>query len=249
MMPKVSIACLIYKSIPYLEFVWRGILKNTPMIKSGEAEFYFVCNNATEEVKNYLEGVLMGEILINPKINFHYHVFETEPQPPYPKNIEHIYRAWNFAVQEAKGEIIILINSDMYPSKNWLENLLKRLDKNKVVSSLLIESGRVPSLLPHTVVKNFGRTPDEFQREKFEQFAEILKEDTEQPFGAFMPVAVHKENFIMAGGYPEGNRILSDRTISGDHIFFYERLASMGIFHITSCDSIVYHTQLGETSA
>ena len=208
------------------------------MLKTGEAEFYFVCNNATGEVKNYLK-----------ENNIPHYIFETEPQPAYPQNISYIYRAWNFAVERAKGEIVILVNSDMAFSKDWLENLLKRLNKTKIVSSLSVESGKIPSLLPHTVVKNFGRTPETFQEEKFEQFAELLKEDTEQILGVFMPVAFHKENFIKAGGYPEGNRILpGGQIISGDWIFFYERLAKLGIKHVTSFDSICYHIQEGEVN-
>jgi len=233
----ISIACLIYKSVKYLKFVYEGIEENTPMLKTGEAEFHFVCNNATEEVKNYLK-----------ENNIPHYIFETQPQPPYPENISYIYGAWNFAVAQAKGEIVVLVNSDMAFSKDWLENLLKRLDKTKVVSSLSVESGKIPSLLPHTVVKNFGRTPETFQKEKFEQFAEMLKEDTEQPLGVFMPVAFHKENFIKVGGYPEGNRILNRQLICGDLIFFQERLASIGVRHITSFDSINYHIQTGEVS-
>lgn len=208
------------------------------MLKTGEVEFYFVCNNATEEVKNYLK-----------ENNIPHYLFETCPQPPYPHNISYIYGAWNFAVRQAKGEIVVLVNSDMAFSKDWLENLLKRLDKTKAVSCLSVESGRIHSLLPHTVVKNFGRTPETFQEEKFEQFAELLKEDTEQILGVFMPVAFHKENFIRVGGYPEGNRILPGGNISGDSIFFQERLAYIGIKHVTSFDSICYHVQTGETDA
>lgn len=240
---KVSIACLIYRSIPYLEFVKKGIEENTPMLKTGEAEFYFVVNKGSGTLEQNFNVIKYLK-----ENNIPLYILETEPQPPYPQNIGHIYASWNFAVERARGEIIVLINSDMYPAKDWLENLIKRLDKNKVVSSLLVESGKIPSLLPHTVVKNFGRTPDAFQQEKFEQFAELLKEDTEQPFGSFMPLAIHKENFINAGGYPEGNRVLPDgRQISGDWIFFYERLASLGITHTTSFDSIIYHVQIGES--
>ena len=235
---KISIACLIYKSIPYLKFVYTNIYEHTPMLRTGEAEFYFICNNATEEVKNYLK-----------ENNIPHYIFETEPQPAYPQNIGYIYGAWNFAVERAKGEVVVLVNSDMAFSKDWLENLLKRLDKGKAVSSLSVESGKIPSLLTHTIVKNFGRTPETFQEEKFEQFAEILKEDTEQPHGVFMPMAIHKENFINAGGYPEGNRILLGGNISGDWIFFNERLARIGIRHVTSFDSVIYHIQIGETDA
>lgn len=243
---KVSIACLIFKSIPFLEFVKKEIDENTPMLKTGEAEFYFVVNKGSGTLEQNFNVIRYLKENNIPHYIFDSDPSDTQPQPPYPLNIDYIYKAWNFAADNAKGEIIVFVNSDMAFYKDWLENLLKRLNKNKAVSSLLVESGKVPSLLAHTVVKNFGRTPETFQRKRFEEFAEMLKEDTEQPYGPFMPVAIHKENFIRAGGYP-GNRRLNDGgMISGDQILFHERLASLGIKHTTSFDSVAYHMQLGE---
>ena len=63
-----------------------------------------------------------------------------------------------------------------------------------------------------------------------------------------MPLIIKKEHFEKAGGYPDGNRILDDRhTISGDAIFFYERLKSIGVEHYTAFDVLFYHIIEGET--
>ena len=229
----ISIACLIYKSIEYLEFVRRGVKKNTPMLKSGKAEFYFVCNNATEEVKNYLKE---NDIL-------HY-VFETEPQPPYPHNMGYIYRAWNMAVEVAKGDVVVLLNSDMHPSKGWLETLVSRLDRTRVMTSRLVESGRLPSMLPHIIVRDFGRSPKEFREREFEEYADKVKMPKLEMGGAFMPMAICKDVFMMAGGYPVGNI----GGVSGDQIFF-ERLRKLGVVHYTAFDSLCYHVQEGEVSS
>ena len=48
-MVKVSIFSLIYKSPKFADFVHDSIVKNTPMLKTGEAEFYFVLNRKLEE--------------------------------------------------------------------------------------------------------------------------------------------------------------------------------------------------------
>lgn len=239
-MVKVSIACLIYRSINYLKFVKKSIEEHTPMLKTGDAEFFFVCNNATDEVKKYLKDNNITHV-----------IFETgpEPQPKYPKNIGYIYQAWNTGVMKAKGDVVVLVNSDMAFSRNWLENMLNKLDMSKVITSRLVESGKIPSIFPHTIVNNFGRKPDEFRKEDFEMFAESVKINMICDGGTFMPIAIAKDNFIKAGGYPEGNRILEDgRQISGDQIFFYERLGKLGIKHYTSMDSLVYHIQEGEVS-
>lgn len=242
-MVKVSIVSLIFTSKEYADFLYYQLMDNTPILKTGEAEFYFVVNfkkGESESVIAHLNNMARK-----------YYIYDKEPeQKEYPNNIGSIYNAWNFAAEKASGEIIVFVNSDMAFSKDWLENLLKRLNKTKVVSPILVESGKLNSLLPHTITKNFGRNHKTFQEEKFKDFAEVLKEDTEQILGAFMPVAIHKENFIKAGGYPEGNRILpSGLNISGDWIFFYERLEKLGIKHTTSFDSIVYHIQTGEVDS
>lgn len=238
---KVSIACLIYKSIKYLEFVKKSIEENTPMLKTGDTEFYFVCNNAIDEVKNYLKDN-----------NIPHYIFETEQQPPYPHNIGFIYKAWNFTVEKAKGDIVVLVNSDMAFSKDWLENLIKYLDKNKVITSRLVESGKIQSIFPHTITKNFGRTPETFAKDDFEMFVESVKEDKLESYGTFMPLAVYRENFMKVRGYPEGNIYtkFSDRemTISGDWSLFYFWFLINGVLHYTAMDSIVYHIQTGEVS-
>ena len=51
--PKYSIICLIYKSIEWLDFVYNQVLKHTNL---DEVEFFFVANDATDEVLNYLKN-------------------------------------------------------------------------------------------------------------------------------------------------------------------------------------------------
>lgn len=225
---KVSICSLIYKSIPYLKFVKRGIEKNTS--KEINWELVFIANDATKEVLDYLK---------KKEIN---HIIHSNPDPN-EYWINRVYTAWNRA-KEVEGEIIILLNSDMWVAKGWLTNLLKNLieDENRVVTSLLVESGKIPSILPYTVVQDFGRTPETFREEEFEQFAESIKRDEIKPLGTFMPMAIYKKFFVESGGYPQGNV----QGISGDQIFFYEILKNLGLKHFTAFDSICYHIQLGE---
>lgn len=238
-MSKINIFSLIYKSPKYADFIYDGIAENTPMLKT-DAKFYFVVNFKnveSEKIVKYLK-----------EKNYPFYVYDNEPeQPNYPNNLPQIYKSWNACANFADNdcEIICFINSDMYPAKDWLENLLKRLNAQKAVSSLLVESGKVPSLLAHTVVKNFGRTPNTFKKSEFAQFAEILKEDTEQPSGAYMPIAFYKDDFIRAGGFPEGNI----NGVPGDQILWHGIMPQMGIHHTTSFDSIVYHFQLGEVDS
>jgi hypothetical protein len=51
--PKYSIICLIYKSNEWLDFVYNQVIKHTDF---KETEFFFIANNATDEVKDYLKN-------------------------------------------------------------------------------------------------------------------------------------------------------------------------------------------------
>jgi len=232
---RISVTCLIYKSVRYLQFVLDSLIKYTPSLQTGETEFYFVTNNATDEVLNYLKDH-----------NISHYIFTTPyKQKPYPQNIGDIYRAWNYGIKCAKGKIVVLINSDMAFSKEWLENLTKYVTNDRVVTSRLVESGKIRSTFPYTLVRNFGRTPETFQERMFLKYAKKKKEKRIAPGGTFMPVAFYKDIIINSGGYPLGNI----KGMGGDQYFFQHILASRNIKHYTSLESIVYHIQTGEVDA
>jgi len=225
---RVSVVCLVYQSTGYINFVWNSFKKYTK-----DAEFLFVANNATEKVKNYLkENNLPHLIFENHDKNEHY--------------LNRVYRAWNFGGFNTLGDIIVFVNSDMAFSKNWLESLLRNLTKNRIVCSRLVESGKMPSG-KYGISKNFGQIHQEYEENRFQEYAKEISKPELRKGGLFMPCAIYKDLFVKSKGYPIGNRKEPDgRETSGDHIFFYEKLKSMGIEHFTAFDSIVYHVQEGE---
>lgn len=255
-MVKISIAALIYKSTIYADFVYEQIHKYTPLLKNGEAEFYFVANDASEEVINHL---------INKKYPFikHDNVYLSEEELfkrgiGWPEYLHRVYKAWNRCIIEAKGEYVCLVNSDMGFSPNWLENLLKKLDDNKAVSSLLIERGHekigtFPASLNGTgsILYNCGKTPLNYDENKFITYVNtnMLKNtDIVTNGGVYMPMIFSKAKAIEAGLYPEGNIAGSTFTNVidyGDRVFV-RNLSKIGVQHITAWDSIVYHFQQGE---
>ena len=225
---KVTVVCLIYKSIGYLNFVLSSFNKYTR-----DAELLFIANDATDKVKNYLKEKEINHIIFeNQDKNEHY--------------IKRVYRACNFAGMNAKEDIVVFVNSDMAFSQNWLDNLLRELKENRIVTSRLVESGKLPSAKT-AISKNFGITYKEFNDDAFQEF---VKQNTKRELikgGLFMPCAIYRDIFEKSGGYPIGNREeRSGKITSGDWIFFYEKLKIKGVEHFTVCDSIVYHIQEGE---
>jgi len=226
--PKVTVVCPVYKSIGYIDFVWKSFNKYTK-----NADFLFIANNATDKVKKYLKDNNLPHL-----------IFENEDKSEH--YLKRVYRAYNYGGMNAPGEIIVFVNSDMAFSSDWLENLLKHLDKDCVICSRLVESGKL--LGGHlALTKNFGTSYKNFDDVAFQRYVERIKKLELHRGGHFMPCAIYKDVFIKSDGYPIGNRKEVDGSETpGDVIFFNEKLKQIGVHKYTAFDSIVYHIQEGE---
>jgi hypothetical protein len=257
-MVKISIAALIYKSTIYADFVYNQIMKYTPMIHTGEAEFYFVANDASQEVLQHLE-----------KNNYRYirhdneHLSEEELFKKgigWPEYLNRVYKAWNRCITEANGEYVCLVNSDMAFSPNWLENLYKYANKNTAVSSLLIERGHetlgnFPDSLNGTgsIVYYCGKTPLNYNEDEFQKYVlninnNVFNKNKITVGGVYMPMMFNKNTALEVGMYPEGN--IAGNSFNhvidyGDRVFM-KKLNKIGVKHITCWESVVYHFQQGE---
>ena len=228
---KISVICLIYKSIGYANFVLNSFKKYTDQYDN--VKFCFVANDPTNELITHFDNN-----------DIPYRLFRNRDPEEYYLN--RVYRAWNFGGFESDSDIIVFINSDMAFSKNWLEKLLKNLRDDRIVTCRLIESGKLRSG-KYGIEKNFGQTYSEFDDESFQNFVNKVSKSEIKKGGLFMPCAIYKDSFVNSGGYPIGNRTEKNGTITpGDKILFYEKLFPMGIKHYTVFDSLIYHVQEGE---
>ena len=224
----ITVAALIYRSRRWLDFVWDGLHTAQTSVAWRP---WIVANDATPAVA------------ADPRISHHHR--NSDPTAPY---LPRVYAAWNAAVQTAPTELVVLLNSDMYVSDGWLDALVTAYHQHGeqvVPTSLLVEHGHIPSRFPE-YVHDFGRVPDRFDREAWQQHARTLvahaaQTDATTPGRLYMPVLLSKTAWRAVGGYPLGNI----GGVSGDQQFF-ELLAWAGWAHITVMDSVVYHVQTGE---
>jgi len=240
--PKYSIACLIYKSVEWLDFVYKQLLKYTDL---NDIEFYFVANDAAPHVIQYLK---------NNHIPHYIHQNSKSNNDEW--YINNVYRAWNYAVHVAKGDFVVLINSDMCFSDGWLRNLIASYDGKNVVSSRLVESGKLLSGL-HGIEKNFGKDISDYKEQDFLEFANSISKEKKIDGGLYMPILFRKEHFFKVNGYPEGNlkkdsdifsnkiALPNEEQVPGDKVLI-KKLATIGIKHQTAFNSIIYHFQCGE---
>lgn len=246
--PLVTLVCLIYSGIDWLEFAYGELLLLQKEFEQGEVEILFCANDASQEVLDFLIHNDIPHIRFNnPDPNEHY--------------ISRVYRAYNFATRAANSEYCLLVNSDMAYTPGFLTKILLQRDKDSFVVAKLVESGTLKPG-PLAAKKNFGKTLQQFRRKAFYKYALRKEEHGVAEGGLFMPLLVSREVFLKLGGFPEGNitpgsldsYIQNERfeiakpgtiCVSGDEALF-KKAKLKGIKHVTSLRSIAYHFQEGE---
>ena len=229
---QVTLVVLVYRSLRWLDWCMEGVDASE---NETRYRWLVVANDATDEVRN------------DPRIGVDFR--NADPQEFY---INRVYRAWNEGVIQATTQLVCMLNSDMLPADYWLDALVACKDscisEPCVPTSLLVESGRLPSGMPEHV-RNFGMTPDEFKRQEFLDYAKKISPPDNRlhagldPGRLYMPILVDRQEFIDIGKYPECN----PPGTTGDKDLI-RRYAEAGYRHVTTLGSVVYHCQIGEQS-
>jgi GT2 family glycosyltransferase len=161
-------------------------------------------------------------------------------------NITSIYRSekrlghvilYDKGIDLAETEIVGIFHCDMIMGPNYIENVLKHLEKEKVVCATRIE----PPLHPpgkEKIIQNFGMDFDDLNIEAFEEYSvkaqEEFKDQTSD--GMFAPWIIYKEDFVAMGGH---DALFAPFPYEDSDIF--QRWILHGYELIQSRDSFVYH--------
>ena len=248
---KITLISLIYSGIDWLEFQYGELLKLASELPPGEVEILFVANDASPDVIAYLDNNGIP-YLVSPG--------RSSASEWY---INSVYRSYNFGVTHAKGEYVLLTNSDMAYSEGFLYSMIMESDPNTYLVGKLIESGRLKPA-DAAIKKNLGKNLQNFKRASFNKHVARLRKRGLEDGGLYMPALLHKETFLKFGGYPEGNLVKEnleeylfglpfkfaspgDSLIPGDQAFMH-LLNRSSITHKTNLNSLCYHFQEGEKS-
>lgn len=146
-----------------------------------------------------------------------------------------VYAAYNDGAFNAKNDIILLLNDDMFVSPGWDELYIKYCEPKTVVTGYLIESGRIP-VASQNISYNCGTTLETFDYQKFIDFSLTLNNpEVRNDLGWYMPVAFHKSTFI---NYPNDIKYPHPNDIT----LIKDLLPQMG-YRYLQVASYVYHLQ------
>ena len=104
-------------------------------------------------------------------------------------------------VDMATNDIVMIYHADMYACPGMDVEVLKHLERGKVVSATRIEPPLHPDG-PEKVLKDFGIEPEEFNElELLQCVSELKSENKPITNGIFAPWAIYKDDFTSMGGH------------------------------------------------
>lgn len=145
--------------------------------------------------------------------------------------------AINQLAHVARADYLIILCDDQYVAPGWDVAFWEARDPATLLVGVLVESGDRP-VATHNLEKNFGRTPEDFDRAAFEAMAADLQTaDLTEPAWGF-PWCVQREAFLRRGGIPIYQGDIHSR---GDFYFWRDWLDD-GLSY-QRVPAIVYHLQ------
>ena len=140
-------------------------------------------------------------------------------------------------MRQATNEIVGIMHSDMIIGPNYIENILKHLERGKVVCATRIE----PPIHPEgkeKIIMDFGMDHNDLKLDEFEKFcnekSNEFKDITTK--GIFAPWVLYKEDHFAIGGH---DQTFAPYGYEDSDIF--NRWILAGYEMIQSRDAFVYH--------
>jgi glycosyltransferase involved in cell wall biosynthesis len=141
-------------------------------------------------------------------------------------------------VDLASNDIIMIYHADMYACPGMDEEVLKHLERGKVVSATRIEPPLHPDG-PEKVLMDYGIEPEEFkERELLQYINERVDQFDNVPTteGIFAPWAMYKDDFLAIGGH---DPLYAPQSKEDSDIF--NRFVLAGYELIQTWEGFVYH--------
>ena len=140
-------------------------------------------------------------------------------------------------VELATSDIIMIWHADMYACPNMDTEILKHLERGKVVSATRIEPPLHPDG-PEKILKDFGIETEEFDEQGLLNFVSdfVGTREDETTEGIFAPWAMYKDDFLTIGGH---DPLYAPQSKEDSDIF--NRFVLAGYDLIQTWKGLVYH--------
>ena len=153
-----------------------------------------------------------------------------------PERKGHTYW-YDQGMKVASTDIVSILHSDMIIGPGYFENMLKHLERGKVVCATRIE----PPIHPagkEKIVRQFGEEANVFNWEGFEEFVnkEIKDQKDKTTKGIFAPWMLYKEDHLSIGGHDQ--RFAPYGYEDSD---IFNRWINAGYEMVQARDSLCYH--------
>jgi|TARA_B100001971_G_scaffold214181_1_gene250321 GT2 family glycosyltransferase len=222
----VSVFNIVSDALDMLKFSSSLALKNAGQ----KVDYIVICWKPREDVLNWIKDN-----------NFEYHLYQTNNNLNFIQNLRNCFNL-GFEKCFERNDYACGINTDMAFYDNWLVNLVKYAEEDRIINCNQIEPGVHKSL--HTT-KNFGVTIEgKFDMEGFNNFCSEIYQDkllTEEEWGRradATPHLMHRNVWKHFG--PWQVKIVAD-------IAFFDKAKAGGIHNMKSLGSMVYHYGAVET--
>ena len=214
---EVTIIIPSYNTLEHLKNTYQSLKKYAP-----EVQIIIIDDASEDNTRDWLFGIVNTD----DRLTF----------IPTKERKGHTYW-YDEGMRRAKTDIVSILHSDMIIGPGYFENMLKHLNKGKVVCATRIE----PPIHPagkEKIVRDFGDEADNFKWDAFEKFVET--EATQQSNvttkGIFAPWMLYKEDHLSIGGHDQ--RFTPYGYEDSD---IFNRWILAGYEMIQSRDALVYH--------
>jgi glycosyltransferase involved in cell wall biosynthesis len=173
----ISVIIPTYKEPEVLDLCLKSAIKN--QVQANEiivvVDGYFDLNKQVlEKYKDHIKVIVFGE--------------------------NHgLARATNTGVYKATQEFILIVNDDNVFQPKWDLALLESYRPHSCIAPNQIEP--TPSMFRQFVIRDFGRTPEAFQMEAFEQHCRDIQEMRVEQSGCTLPIFTKRNDFMTVGGW------------------------------------------------
>ena len=139
-------------------------------------------------------------------------------------------------VDMASNDIVMIYHADMYACPKMDVEVLKHLERGKVVSATRIEPPLHPDG-PEKILMDYGIEPEEFKEVELLGFLERNEINRKEPTnGIFAPWAIYKDDFLAIGGH---DPLYAPQSKEDSDIF--NRFVLAGYELVQTWEGFVYH--------